>query len=76
MRIGLFDSGIGGLALLEAALKAFPNNQYLYLADNAFAPYGDKTEQEIKQRCLAIKSYFESQDVEAIVVGGPAISES
>ena len=68
MRIGFFDSGIGGLALLEAALKAFPNNQYLYLADNAFAPYGDKTEQEIKQRCLAIQSYFESQDVEAIVV--------
>ena len=68
MRIGFFDSGIGGLALLEAALKAFPNNQYLYLADNAFAPYGDKTEQEIKQRCLSIQSYFESQDVEAIVV--------
>ena len=68
MRIGFFDSGIGGLALLEAALKAFPNNKYLYLADNAFAPYGDKTEQEIKQRCLAIQSYFESQDVEAIVV--------
>jgi len=68
VRIGFFDSGIGGLALLEAALKAFPNNQYLYLADNAFAPYGDKTEQEIKQRCLAIQSYFESQDVEAIVV--------
>ena len=68
MRIGFFDSGIGGLALLEAALKAFPNNQYLYLADNAFAPYGDKTEQEIKQRCLAIQRYFESQDVEAIVV--------
>jgi len=68
MRIGFFDSGIGGLALLEAALKAFPNNKYLYLADNAFAPYGDKTEQEIKQRCLSIQSYFESQDVEAIVV--------
>jgi len=68
VRIGFFDSGIGGLALLEAALKAFSNNQYLYLADNAFAPYGDKTEQEIKQRCLAIQSYFESQDVEAIVV--------
>jgi len=68
MRIGFFDSGIGGLALLEAALKAFPNNQDLYLADNAFAPYGDKTEQEIKQRCLAIQSYFESQCVEAIVV--------
>ena len=68
MRIGFFDSGIGGLALLEAALKTFPNNQYLYLADNAFAPYGDKTEKEIKQRCLAIQSYFESHDVEAIVV--------
>jgi len=68
VRIGFFDSGIGGLALLEAALKAFPNNQYLYLADNAFAPYGDKTEQQIKQRCLAIQSYFESQGVEAIVV--------
>jgi glutamate racemase len=68
VRIGFFDSGIGGLALLEAALKTFPNNQYLYLADNAFAPYGDKTEQEIKQRCLAIQSYFELQDVEAIVV--------
>ena len=54
--------------MLEAALKVFPNNQYLYFADNAFSPYGDKTEQEIKQRCLTIQAYFESQDVEAIVV--------
>jgi glutamate racemase len=68
VRIGFFDSGIGGLALLEAALKTFPKNQYVYFADNAFAPYGDKTEHEIKQRCLAILGYFESLNVEAIVV--------
>ena len=68
MRIGFFDSGIGGLALLESAIQLFPNNQYLYVADNAFAPYGNKTDQAIEERCLIIQKYLEAHGVDAIVV--------
>ncbi len=40
MRIGVFDSGYGGLTILEAIRKELPQYDYLYLGDNARAPYG------------------------------------
>lgn len=40
--IGIFDSGLGGLTILKSILKTLPNYDYLYLGDNARAPYGNK----------------------------------
>ncbi|MBI1834036.1 MAG: glutamate racemase, partial [Candidatus Andersenbacteria bacterium] len=45
--IGVFDSGIGGLSILSAIRKLLPQYSYIYLADNANTPYGDKTAEEI-----------------------------
>jgi glutamate racemase len=45
--IGVFDSGIGGLSVLRAFLRSLPQYDYLYLGDNARAPYGNKSLQVI-----------------------------
>ncbi len=47
MKIGFFDSGLGGLILLKATAKALPDYDYYYYGDTANLPYGDKTEEEI-----------------------------
>ena len=47
MKIGFFDSGLGGLLVLKAVAKALPNYDYIYYGDTANLPYGDKTEEEI-----------------------------
>jgi glutamate racemase len=47
MNIGFFDSGLGGLLILKAVAKALPQYDYVYYADTANLPYGDKTEEEI-----------------------------
>ena len=47
--ICLFDSGIGGLTVLKKLITKFPNENYIYLADLARVPFGDKTKDEIKK---------------------------
>ena len=47
MNIGVFDSGLGGLLILKAIVKALPDYDYVYYGDTANLPYGDKTEEEI-----------------------------
>ncbi len=46
-KVGVFDSGIGGLSVLGACLGEVPGAEYAYLGDNARAPYGSRTEGEI-----------------------------
>ena len=55
--IGIFDSGIGGLNVLSECRKLMPNENYVYLADEAGMPYGNKSDAEIKlaaERCAYI----------------------
>lgn len=47
MAIGVFDSGLGGLTVLEAAQKRLPDVDFIYLADSAHAPYGVRTADDI-----------------------------
>ena len=47
MRVGLFDSGIGGVTVLKELLKVLPNEKYIYYSDSINNPYGDKTRDEI-----------------------------
>ncbi len=51
--IGFFDSGVGGLTIEQAARKAMPEYDFLYLGDSAHAPYGNKSKEEITERTLA-----------------------
>ncbi len=46
--VGVFDSGFGGVSVLREALKILPRENFIYYGDNQNAPYGDKTETEIR----------------------------
>ena len=66
--IGIFDSGSGGLSVLREVLKLLPEERYVYYADNANCPYGEKTPQFIQNRCRAITEYLLSRGAQIIVV--------
>jgi glutamate racemase len=46
-KIGIFDSGLGGLTVLKETIRTMPDREYIYLGDNLHAPYGDKSQDEI-----------------------------
>lgn len=66
--IGVFDSGVGGLSILDEALKQLPRHHYIYLADSANAPYGEKSARWIANRSLQMCRYLVDQGCNAIVV--------
>ena len=45
--IGVFDSGLGGLTVLHALTDRFPGQSFLYLADHANIPYGNRPADEV-----------------------------
>lgn len=66
--IGIFDSGVGGLAVAQAVHQLLPSEDLLYIADSGFMPYGSKTQDEIRGRCHAIVDYMAAQGAKAVVV--------
>ncbi len=68
MKIGVVDSGAGGLSILNAVHKRIPSLDLIYLADEAFAPYGNKHDDDLTARLLSIVRFFEKEQVSAIVV--------
>ncbi len=66
--IGVFDSGVGGLSILDEALRQLPNHDYLYFADSANAPYGEKPPEWIAQRSLAVCQSLAEAGCQAIVI--------
>lgn len=68
MKVGVIDSGAGGLTILNAIHKKQPYLDLVYLADDEFAPYGSKTIAQLQERLIKIGQFFESEKVSAIVV--------
>jgi glutamate racemase len=66
--IGIFDSGVGGLSVLDEALKQLPNHDYIYFADSANAPYGEKSPTWIAKRSLLLCRHLVDRGCHAIVV--------
>jgi glutamate racemase len=66
--IGVFDSGVGGLSVLQEIRRVLPGENLLYVADSGHAPYGDKSQQFIEERSIAISEFLVSRNVKAIVV--------
>lgn len=64
--IGVFDSGLGGLSVLSELWKLMPNEKYIYLGDSKNAPYGTKSEQEVKK-------YTEENIIKLIDMGVKAV---
>ncbi len=68
MKIGFFDSGIGGLTVLGHALKILPFADYIYYADIEHVPYGDKTKNEVRHYVQKAMDYMAKIKVDAVVV--------
>ena len=66
--IGIFDSGSGGLSVLREILKILPKERFLYYADTAFCPYGEKTPEFIQSRGRAITDFLLGEGADIIVV--------
>ncbi len=68
LRLGLFDSGVGGFSVLEKILLRHGNISCLYLADTARVPYGERGRDEIRNIAQEIVTWLRDQDVAAVVV--------
>lgn len=67
-KIGIFDSGIGGVTVLKEIVKLLPKEEYLYYSDSIHNPYGDKTEEEIKKICDGIVKNLIQNQCKIIVI--------
>jgi glutamate racemase len=66
--IGVFDSGLGGLSVLAAIARTLPRADLVYLADTAHVPYGDKHDDFIRGRVLAIGRHLAERGCRLLVV--------
>ena len=67
-KIGVFDSGYGGLTILDAIRKQLPQYDYLYLGDNARAPYGTHSFDVIYRYTLQAVKYLFEQDCALVIL--------
>lgn len=67
MRIGVIDSGVGGLTILQAVRQQVAAD-YLYVMDNRYLPYGEKSEQFIRQRLAQLSAYLIAKGAELILI--------
>ncbi|MDD3149753.1 MAG: glutamate racemase [Candidatus Gastranaerophilales bacterium] len=66
--IGIFDSGVGGLSVLNELIKKFPNEHYIYYGDTLRLPYGEKSQNEIVYYTTCILNKFKQIKVKAVFV--------
>ena len=67
-KIGVFDSGIGGLNILEELKKLLPNEDFLYFGDSDNCPYGTKSQEDLIKIVSRIVEYFRDNDCKLIVI--------
>ena len=66
--IGVFDSGVGGLTVLREILRRTPDESTIYFGDNARAPYGTRTDDEVRAFSTESIDALVERDVKAVVV--------
>jgi glutamate racemase len=67
-RIGVFDSGVGGLTVLKALLEVIPASDYVYFGDTARLPYGSKSAQTVAKYALGASQYLQEHGAELLVI--------
>jgi len=68
MRIGFFDSGVGGITVLHEALRQLPRENYIYYADTDHVPYGTKSKEEVKNHVFSAVELMANEGIKALVV--------
>ncbi|MDR1026193.1 MAG: glutamate racemase [Lactobacillus sp.] len=67
MKIGVFDSGLGGLIVTKSFLEELGEYDFLYYGDTKNLPYGDKSAKEVLEYCIAATEYLISKDCKMII---------
>jgi glutamate racemase len=67
-KIGVFDSGFGGLTVLRALLPLIPNANYIYLGDTARLPYGSKSRETIARYAVSSAKFLHEQGADLLVI--------
>ncbi len=67
-RIGVFDSGEGGLSVLREIIRLLPDEEYVYYSDNAHCPYGEKSREYIQERAREVTEIILRAGADIIVV--------
>ena len=66
--IGILDSGVGGISVLRRAVQLLPNENFLFYGDNANAPYGPRSLEEIRFLSRQATDHLLKRDVKALVI--------
>ena len=67
-KIGIFDSGVGGVTVLREILKVLPNEEFIYYSDSKNNPYGDKDKKELIKISDEIVQMLFRRDCKAVVI--------
>ena len=76
MRIGVFDSGLGGINVLSCLIKKYPNNEYVYFGDTKNLPYGDKSKEELMKLASDAIEFLINKNVNLIIIACGTISSN
>ena len=76
MRVGIFDSGIGGLTVLKNLYKHYPNNEYIYFGDTLNLPYGNKSKEELIKLAHKDVEFLLSKNVDLIIIACGTVSSN
>ncbi|MBQ6797882.1 MAG: glutamate racemase [Oscillospiraceae bacterium] len=66
--VAFFDSGLGGISVLRAAVRALPHENFIYYGDSANAPYGTKTQEEILRLSRSVMEKVLAMGAKAVVI--------
>lgn len=76
MKVGLFDSGIGGINVLSELVKKYPHNHYIYYGDTKNLPYGNKTKDELIKLSSNIINFLIKENVDIIIIACGTVSSN
>ena len=68
LKVGIFDSGIGGFTILNSLLKTRTDVEVFYLADTKRIPFGNKNFKEIRIIAKEICTFFEDKNLDALLI--------
>ena len=76
MRIGIFDSGLGGINVLKELLNKYPKNEYIFLGDTKNLPYGSKSVSELEQLASSNIDFLLTKNVDLIIIACGTVSSN
>lgn len=76
MKIGVLDSGIGGLTILKKLIDSNYKHEYIYFGDTLNMPYGEKTKEEVINYGSKIIKFLESENVDVIIIACGTLSSN